>query len=71
VAIDSLAEVSTRLEQGEGTAGRLLRDEKLYEDLDGAVKEARSALVEVRRAAEETQEQVPATILTTLLGSLF
>jgi phospholipid/cholesterol/gamma-HCH transport system substrate-binding protein len=71
VAIDSIAEVSQRLERGEGTAGRLLRDEKLYENLDGAVEEARAALVEVRRAAEETQEQVPATILTTLLGSLF
>jgi phospholipid/cholesterol/gamma-HCH transport system substrate-binding protein len=71
VAIDSIAEVSQRLERGEGTAGKLLRDEGLYENLDGAVEEARSALVEVRRAAEETQEQVPATILTTLLGSLF
>jgi phospholipid/cholesterol/gamma-HCH transport system substrate-binding protein len=71
VAVDHLAEVSARLERGEGTAGKLLRDEDLYRDLDGAVAEARSALVEVRRAAEETQEQIPATILTTLLGSLF
>jgi hypothetical protein len=35
------------------------------------VTEARAAVIEVRRAAEETQEQIPATILTTLMGSLF
>jgi phospholipid/cholesterol/gamma-HCH transport system substrate-binding protein len=70
-AIDHLAEVSGRLQRGEGTIGKLLNDDELYENLDGLVTEARAAVIEVRRAAEETQEQIPATILTTLMGSLF
>jgi phospholipid/cholesterol/gamma-HCH transport system substrate-binding protein len=70
-AVDHLAEVSGRLERGEGTIGKLLSDDELYENLDGLLKEARAAVTEVRRAAEETQEQIPATILTTLMGSLF
>jgi phospholipid/cholesterol/gamma-HCH transport system substrate-binding protein len=70
-AVDHLAAISERLEKGEGTLGRLLADDDVYLELDRTVEEARAALREVRRAAEETQEQVPATILTTLLGSLF
>lgn len=70
-SLDTLAEVFARVERGEGTLGRIVSDEKLYADIDAALAETRAALREVRRAAEETQEQVPATILTTLLGSLF
>jgi phospholipid/cholesterol/gamma-HCH transport system substrate-binding protein len=70
-SIEGLARLSERVEGGEGTLGRLLSDEELYSELDSALGEARAALREVRRAAEETQEQVPATILTTVLGSLF
>ena len=43
----------------------------LYEELDQALTDARAALREVRRAAEETQEQIPATVLTTIFGTLF
>jgi phospholipid/cholesterol/gamma-HCH transport system substrate-binding protein len=70
-SLEGLARLSERVEGGEGTLGRLLSDEELYAELDSALGEARAALREVRRAAEETQEQVPATILTTVLGSLF
>jgi phospholipid/cholesterol/gamma-HCH transport system substrate-binding protein len=69
--LDRVATLSDKVENGEGTLGKLVADEELYDELKGAVADARSALREVRRAAEETQEQVPATILTTLLGSLF
>lgn len=70
-SLDALARLSANLEQGEGTLGRLVASDDLYTDLDATLVEARAALREIRRAAEETQEQVPATILTTLLGSLF
>jgi phospholipid/cholesterol/gamma-HCH transport system substrate-binding protein len=70
-ALDSLSRVTERVERGEGTLGRLLTDDALYEDVDSALGEARAAMRAVRSAAEEAQEQVPATILTTLLGSLF
>lgn len=71
VAIDHLAALSERVDKGEGTVGRLLTDDELYREMTATVKDARAALREVRRAAEETQEQIPATILTTLFGSLF
>lgn len=70
-ALDTLSRVAARVEQGDGTLGKLLSDDGLYEEVDAAVAEVRAALREVRRAAEETQEQVPSTILTTIFGSLF
>jgi len=69
--LDNLATLSARVERGEGTLGKLLVDDGLYEEVDAALTEARAALREVRRAAEEAQEQIPATILTTVFGSLF
>ncbi len=71
VALDSLANISGKVERGEGTVGKLLTDDALYHEVDAALSEARAALREVRRAAEEAQEQIPATILTTIFGSLF
>jgi phospholipid/cholesterol/gamma-HCH transport system substrate-binding protein len=70
-ALDSLNRVAARVEQGDGTLGQLVSDDSLLEEVDAALAEARAALRAVRSAAEEAQEQVPATILTTLLGSLF
>lgn len=70
-SLGSLANVTEKIERGEGTVGRLTSDEALYEELDEALSDARAALREVRRAAEETQEQIPATVLTTIFGTLF
>ncbi|MEE8558474.1 MAG: MlaD family protein [Myxococcota bacterium] len=70
-ALDAVAAVADKLEHGEGTLGKLLTDDDLYAEMDATLVEARSALRAVRRAAEEAEEQVPATILTVLLGSLF
>jgi phospholipid/cholesterol/gamma-HCH transport system substrate-binding protein len=70
-AVDSLQQVAAKVEDGEGTLGKLLTDDKLYSEMDASLVEARAALREVRRAAEEAQEQIPATVLTTLIGSLF
>ena len=70
-ALDSLVEVTGQVERGEGSLGKLISDDALYDQVDQALTDARDALREVRRAAEETQEQIPATILTTLFGSLF
>ncbi|MCZ6571104.1 MAG: MlaD family protein [Deltaproteobacteria bacterium] len=70
-ALDSLANLSGKVERGEGTVGKLLTDDALYQELDATLTDARATLREVRRAAEEAQEQIPATILTTIFGSLF
>jgi phospholipid/cholesterol/gamma-HCH transport system substrate-binding protein len=41
--------VLQRLEKGEGTAGRLLQDPELYNNLNGALKEARSLVADIRK----------------------
>jgi phospholipid/cholesterol/gamma-HCH transport system substrate-binding protein len=69
--LDDLSAISARVERGEGTVGKLLTDDKLYDELDRTITDARETLREVRRAAEEAQEQLPATVLATLFGSLF
>ncbi len=70
-ALGSLANLSGKVERGEGTVGKLLTDDALYQELDATLTDARATLREMRRAAEEVQEQIPATILTTIFGSLF
>jgi phospholipid/cholesterol/gamma-HCH transport system substrate-binding protein len=70
-SLDRLALVAARVEAGEGTLGKLVTDDSVYTEVDGALGEARAALREVRRAAEETQEQVPAAILFSIFGALF
>jgi phospholipid/cholesterol/gamma-HCH transport system substrate-binding protein len=37
------------LESGEGTAGQLLRDRQLYENMNGAVLEIRDLVAEIRK----------------------
>jgi phospholipid/cholesterol/gamma-HCH transport system substrate-binding protein len=69
--LDVLVELSAKVERGEGTLGKLLDDGELYMEVDAAIADARATLREVRRAAEETQEQIPVTILSTVFGSLF
>ncbi len=70
-AVDDLATVSERVEQGEGTLGKLVSDEELYTKLDQSVTDLQRTLGEVRRAAEDAQEQLPVTVLGSLVGSLF
>jgi len=70
-AVESLAVVSARVERGEGTLGKLLTDEKLYAEAQASLEDLRLALREVRRAAEEAQEQLPVTVLGSVVGSLF
>lgn len=69
--VDELAVVSARVEAGEGTLGRLLKDDELYTKVDSSVTELHRTLEEVRRAAEEAQEQLPVTVLGSVVGSLF
>ncbi|MEN8181219.1 MAG: MlaD family protein [Myxococcota bacterium] len=71
VAVDSLARVSQSVEQGEGTLGRLVHDDTLYTEAHASLSELRGALREVRRAAEEAQEQLPVTVLGSVVGTLF
>ncbi len=69
--LDHVETLASRVERGEGSLGKLLADDELYEEVDLALADARAALRELRRAAEETQEQIPSTILLSVLGALF
>ena len=44
-----MAGVLARVENGEGTAGRLLQDAELYNNLNGALKDLRQLVSDVRR----------------------
>ena len=39
----------TRLNDGQGTAGQLLQDKKLYENMNGVVSDMRSRLTEIKK----------------------
>ena len=39
----------TALNKGEGTAGRLLQDKQLYDNMNGAVLELRGLLAEIKK----------------------
>ncbi len=69
--VDNLAAASERVERGEGTLGKLLNDEELYDSAQASIDELRSALREVRRAAQDAQEQLPVTVLGSVVGTLF
>ena len=38
-----------RLNEGEGTAGQLLKDKQLYENMNGAVTDLRALMAEIKR----------------------
>jgi phospholipid/cholesterol/gamma-HCH transport system substrate-binding protein len=44
--LDSLV---TALNKGEGTAGKLLQDKQLYDNMNGAVNELRGLLAEIKK----------------------
>ena len=45
--------ITKRLSDGEGTAGQLLRDKQLYENMNGAVEEMRSLIADIRRGPKK------------------
>ena len=39
----------TKLNDGEGTAGQLLKDKQLYENMNGAVADLRALVADIRK----------------------
>ncbi len=60
--VTSLNKVAKNLQQGKGTLGKLLTDDSLY-------KETKETLHNVNKAAQGLNEQVPITILGTVVGA--
>jgi phospholipid/cholesterol/gamma-HCH transport system substrate-binding protein len=59
-----MKEITTKVNKGEGTLGKLVTDEQLY-------REAEKTLRKMQKAAEGVQEQTPITILGAIAGLFF
>jgi phospholipid/cholesterol/gamma-HCH transport system substrate-binding protein len=59
--VANLNQVTQKINQGEGTIGKLIKDESLY-------KETKYTLRSITKAAEGFVEQVPVSILGTIIG---
>ncbi len=60
--LDALADISESARQGKGTLGRIITDEKLYEELSATVSEMREALRSVKETSDFLREHPEAII---------
>jgi phospholipid/cholesterol/gamma-HCH transport system substrate-binding protein len=61
--VTNLKQTSQKINEGQGSLGKLVNDESLY-------KEAKQTLRSVNRATEGLSEQVPISILGTIIGTV-
>ena len=54
---ERLDELVTKLNDGEGTAGQLLKDKQLYENMNGAVNDLRALLADDPEGSEEIPQR--------------
>ena len=85
--VANLKSVSSDIEQGKGTLGKLVKDDSLYDGSEGHDEErqpvhggpqgreprgeAETTMKKVQQAAEGVQEQTPIAILGTIFGLFF
>jgi phospholipid/cholesterol/gamma-HCH transport system substrate-binding protein len=62
--VANMDDITTKVKKGEGSLGKLVNDEKLYD-------EAEKTLRKMQKAAEGIQEQTPITILSAIAGFFF
>lgn len=62
--VTNLDDITAKVKRGEGTLGKLVTDEKFY-------NEAEKTMRKMQKAAEGVQEQTPITTLGALLGLFF
>ena len=63
-ALQSVKGIAEKVERGEGTLGKLVKD-------DALIKETEKTLKQIQKGAESIQEQVPITVLGTIIGIFF
>ena len=64
VTAGNAVEITDRINRGHGTIGRLVADDALYDQAEGALRG-------VTRATQGIEDQAPISVLGTLLGTLF
>ena len=62
--VANLEDITAKVKEGEGTLGKLVSDEQLYD-------EAEKTMNKLQKAAEGVQEQTPITTLGAILGLFF
>jgi phospholipid/cholesterol/gamma-HCH transport system substrate-binding protein len=62
--VDNLEDITAKVNKGEGTLGKLISDEKFY-------NEAEKTMNKMQKAAEGVQEQTPITTLGAIVGLFF
>jgi phospholipid/cholesterol/gamma-HCH transport system substrate-binding protein len=62
--VANLDDITTKVKSGEGSLGKLVNDDKLY-------NEAEKTLRKMQKAAEGIEEQTPITILSAIAGFFF
>jgi phospholipid/cholesterol/gamma-HCH transport system substrate-binding protein len=62
--VDNLEDITGKVNKGEGTLGKLMTDDKFY-------NEAEKTMKKMQKAAEGVQEQTPITILGAIAGLFF
>jgi phospholipid/cholesterol/gamma-HCH transport system substrate-binding protein len=63
-AATSIKNISASIEQGDGTIGKLIKDDKLYE-------EAKMTLHEIRAAIDDFREAAPITTFSSIFFGAF
>jgi phospholipid/cholesterol/gamma-HCH transport system substrate-binding protein len=63
-ALQSVKGIAEKVEKGEGTLGKLVKD-------DALIKETEKTLKKIQKGADSIQEQVPITVLGTIIGIFF
>lgn len=59
--IDNVAEITDKINNGEGTVGRLINDDDLHRNADSLLDDAQVVIKELRESLEDTREQAPVT----------
>lgn len=59
--VSNLASISEKVNQGNGTIGKLINDDALHSNVNTVLSDAKIVLREVREGIEDTREQAPVT----------
>ncbi|GIX41652.1 MAG: ABC transporter substrate-binding protein [Leptospiraceae bacterium] len=69
--IQNIAEITDKINNGQGTVGQLINDSQLHENANTLVSDAKIVVREMRESLEDTREQAPVTSFIRILLTSF
>jgi len=69
--LSNIAEITDKINQGQGTIGQLINDSKLHDNANTVVSDAKIVVREMRENLEDTREQAPVTSFIRILLTSF